>query len=308
MRKFVKVVSLFLVPIVVMAMVMEVLLRQIPNAYKTKSAYYEKKHKTIETLILGSSHLEYGVNPDFMFNEALNFANVSQTIDIDCQLLKSLAPQMPNLKYLIVRLSYTTLYEQLKKGDESWRIKDYNLYTPKRLDVKVKHQFEVFSIKLKTNIKRLLDYYVYGKTKIKTSPAGWSVNTNIQPAADLNKKGKAAALKHTVSNKALFNENVAYLDEVVKYCKAQNILVLLVTTPTYKSYYLNVNPKQLQATTQTGKQMMLKYDNCKYYNLIDSPRFLESDFFDGDHLNRNGAKKLTEFLSFEMMKLEKTKK
>lgn len=299
---------MFLVPIVVLAMAMEVLLRQIPNAYKIKSAYFEKNHKTIESLILGSSHLEYGVNPDFITVQSLNFANVSQTIDIDYQLLNNMAPQMPNLKYVIIRLSYTTLYEQLKSGNESWRIKDYNLYTPNRLDSKVVHQFEVLSVKLKTNLKRLLNYYVYGRYSIETSPTGWSKGTETPQAMGLGEKGRATALKHTVSDRGLFNQNVAYLNKLIKYCNDRNIWVLLLTTPTHKSYYLNLNQDQLEATVQTGEQMALKYNNCRYYNLIDSPSFLESDFLDGDHLNSNGAKKLTEFLNLEMQNLKKIKK
>jgi hypothetical protein len=293
-----------MMPIMVFGSAMEILLRQIPNPYKVKTAYFEKRKDSIKTLILGSSHTFYGVNPEFISNEAFNFANVSQTIDIDYKYLEFLGEQMPNLEYVIIRLSYATLYEQLGVLDENWRIKDYNIYTYNKLDFKVNHQFEIFSVKLRTNINRLLSHYVIGDYIVGSSESGWGIEPRNENVNGLNKTGELTAKKHTISDKYLYDDNLLYLNKIMSYCENRNIRVLLVTTPTYRSYYSNLEQQQLQETVEIGIEMEKKYSNCNYYNLLKSSSFTEIDFYDGDHLNKMGAKKLTKLMNQEIIKLQ----
>ena len=71
-----------------------------------------------------------------------------------------------------MRLSYTTLHEQIKTVDQkAWRLKDYNLYYNLNIsDDSLKYKSEILSVKLKNNLTRLKDYYIrkskndYGRT------------------------------------------------------------------------------------------------------------------------------------------------
>ncbi|WP_372756686.1 family 20 glycosylhydrolase [Mariniflexile sp.] len=292
-----------MIPILAIMLVLELLLRGIPNPYKVKSDFLEANNKSIETLILGSSHAFYGVNPVFLSNKAINFANVSQTIDIDYQLLEHFAPSLPNLKYVIIRLSYATLYEQLGNSNESWRLKDYNLYTSMRLDWSIKHQFEVLSVKLDTNIERVLQYYFFDSFELNTNEHGWGITSKTN--LTLNESGLYAAKKHTIQDKSFYTENVKNLETIVNYCNTRNIQVVLVTTPTHKSYFSNLDDEQLKPMQHIGEMMEKKYDNCRYYNLLKSSMFTDADFFDGDHVNAKGAEKLTKLINQALLRLEK---
>jgi len=294
-----------MLPILLVTVTLEMMLRAIPNPYQVKTAYIEANSDSIETLILGSSHAQFGINPEYISHTALNFANVSQTIDIDYELLNHLEPKLPNLKYVILRLSYATLYEQLALSNESWRLKEYNIYSTLRLDTKVKHQFEILSVKLNTNVDRIVEFYVNDTYVLNATEKGWGIEANSKDAKDLEVTGIAVAKKHTIADTSLYAENVDYLNKIISKCKDENIKVLLVTTPTYQSYISNLDPQQLESTITIGEQMGVKYDNCNYYNLLNSPKFTKQDFFDGDHLNEKGAKKLTEFLNQELLDLDK---
>lgn len=70
-------------PIILGLIVVEILVRNIPNTYQTKNDYIIKHQNQIETLILGSSHLFMGLAPEYLDENAFSLANVSQTLDID---------------------------------------------------------------------------------------------------------------------------------------------------------------------------------------------------------------------------------
>ncbi len=49
--------------------------------------------------------------------------------------------------------------------------------------------------------------------------------------------------------------------------------------------------------TETCEEMAQKYNNVQYLNLFKDDRFVEDDFFDADHLETEGAAKLTKILN-----------
>ena len=57
---------------------------------------------------------------------------------------------------------------------------------------------------------------------------------------------------------------------------------------------------QLLKTTNTINELVKKNPNCEYINLLDSEKFIATDFHDADHLNEIGAKKLSLFLDKKM--------
>src|SRR5690606_6316134 len=102
MKKFNHIVLIFIIPILIFGVSMEILLRQIPNDYKAKTHFLNTNASNVETLILGSSHTMYGINPKYIDNSAYNLSHVSQTIDIDFELLKHYKSKMPHLKHVIL--------------------------------------------------------------------------------------------------------------------------------------------------------------------------------------------------------------
>jgi len=301
MKKFIKYIFIFFIPVILTAITVEALVRYIPNRHKLQAKYLNAHAKDIETLIIGSSHTLYGVNPEFFDESAFNGSNVSQTLDLDLEILKHYANDFTKLKSVIVRLSYTTLYEKLSESDEQWRMKDYVIYHDIENDYNISRNSELLSVKFKTNLKRIFEYFIQDKDPLNTSDLGWGTDANSNNSKNLVKTGIKVAQKHTIKDQSFFDENVKILDSFVAFCKNRNINVLLVTLPGYKSYTSNLNSQQLNKAINIAEQIADNNGNCSYYNFLESNLFKATDFFDGDHLNEKGAKKFSLLLN-ELLK------
>ena len=293
MKKFLKQTLFFLVPILVLAVVMEVSLRRIPNDYKFKASQIELEKESIKTLILGSSHSMYGFNPEYFTQEAYNLGHVSQTMDLDYLILKKYIHTLPKLETVVLRLSYTTLHEQIGQGPESWRLKDYNLYYNLDVSNNLKYNSEILSVKLKNNISIFKDYYLDNEKMLTVKNNGWASFDRDHANNVIDILGLTAAKKHTAKDDALVKENIEFLDKIVKLAKDEGVKVILVTMPAHKSYRENLSKNQLELVISAGEKMNEKYDNCAYFNLLDDNNFTEADFYDADHLNTSGAKKIS---------------
>ncbi|WP_053975778.1 hypothetical protein [Mangrovimonas xylaniphaga] len=297
MKSFVKLFLFFIFPLLLGGIGLELLLRQIPNDYQIKGKYLRKHASSVETLVLGSSHSMYGINPEYLDASAYNASFVSQTTDLDLAILEKFMPELSNLKTVIVRLSYATLFETLSETSANWRLKDYIIYFDLNTKSTVLRHSELFSLKLKTNLDRLWDYYVLGNSEIQCYSLGWADNSFLQSPMDLDLASLRAAQRHTISNDDQYVDNVEAFERMAKLCQDNNINLILVTLPGYLSYRDNLDPLQLQKMLDFASQIESNYKNTKYYNFLSDPDFSENDFFDGDHLNAQGAKKITDKLN-----------
>ena len=71
-----------------LTVVVEFLVRKIPNVYGYKFEEITKNDKHYKTLILGSSHSFFGINPDYLSDPSFNAANVSQDFKYDSYVLE----------------------------------------------------------------------------------------------------------------------------------------------------------------------------------------------------------------------------
>ena len=88
--------------------------------------------------------------------------------------------------------------------------------------------------------------------------------------------------------------------KIIALCKKNNINIVYITTPTDKSYYENLNKIQIEKTIKTITDLVKNNSNCYYLNLLNSEKFTKEDFYDADHLNEIGAKKLSLLLNAEI--------
>ena len=86
MRKFITKTIYISLPIIVIAIIMEILLRNIPNDYLFKKKYLDEYSSEIETLILGSSHSLYGFNPEYFTSKTFQVLDWSPVGDHFCPL------------------------------------------------------------------------------------------------------------------------------------------------------------------------------------------------------------------------------
>ena len=192
MNKFIKKTLLFCVPVLILILIMELLLRNIPNDYSYKKNYLDKHSNEIEILFLGSSHAFRAINPKFIHSNGFNAAHIAQSLDYDIKILRKYEKQTDKLKYIVVPIDYFSLFNRLETGVESWRIKNYNIYYGFNQSYKCKDNFEILNGKLFDNIKRIVKFYWHNKSDISCNTLGWGKRNSINNK-DLIASGKAAA-------------------------------------------------------------------------------------------------------------------
>jgi biopolymer transport protein ExbD len=295
MKKFLFYLVKIILQILLFFLVLEVAIRKIPNDYQLKKDYLNENAAEINTLILGSSHTFYGLNPEYFSQETFNAAYVSQSLDLDYEILRKYDLKLKNLKTVIIPISYFSLFETLETDVEKWRIKNYVIYYDLENTYQLLDHFESLDNHIALNVKKIIKYYVLNKSYITSSYLGWGTNFNSKNKKTLN--GVFTAKKHTAKNFNLYDENIKSLQKIVTLCRKNKVKVIFITTPTHASYYHNLNKNQLEKTTKTISKFVKNNSNCEYINMLTSDKFTNEDFYDADHLNEIGAKKLSLFLN-----------
>jgi hypothetical protein len=293
MKKFTRETLIFLLPLITSVFLMEFLLRQIPNDYQYKKNYLDNNSDKIEILFLGNSHAFYGLNPKYCKQHCFNASYITQSFDLDLEILNKYEQKWSELKIIVIPVSYFSFIESLKTCSESWRIKNYIIYYGIKASKVLKYYTEVLSNNLSINLKRITSYYIKGNSAITCTDLGWGFSYNSKNPQDLVETGKEAAVRHTIKDYKNFNENESALKSIISFGQKHNIKIVLFTPPAFETYITNLNKEQLEKTIQTAENISQQYGNCRYYNLLDNKAFSESDFYDADHLNEIGAEKLT---------------
>lgn len=292
MNKFIKKSLLFCAPVLVFMLIMELLLRNIPNDYSYKKNYLNQHSDEIEILFLGSSHAYRSINPKFIHSNGFNAAHIAQSLDYDIEILKKYEKQMDKLKYIVIPIDYFSLYNRLETGIENWRIKNYNIYYGLHRSFNCKDNFEILNGKLLENSKRVVQFYWRNKSDISCNTLGWG-KRNSKMNKDMMATGKAAAQRQSKKMKSFFNGNVEIVKEIIAIAKFKKAKVIFYTNPGYKTYVSQLNKEQLKITYKTIKRIANSNPNVTYYDFLSDPSFMKEDFFDADHLNEIGAEKFS---------------
>ena len=312
MKKFINNSILFSSIVFLGLFILEIGLRKIPNEYNNKKNYILNYGKLVEVLILGSSHTFYGINPiEINHFKAFNFAFPSQTIFLDKELLKKYSEHLKNLKVIIIPISYFSLFSSMDKGKENWRLKNYNLYLDIQTTKKIEYNLEIFNGKLKENIIKFGLYYGRNYSQpiyINSLGFGYRTvdeivkNNFIISANESIKRHSFNLTSEDIKND--INLNIESLDYIESFAKNNNIKLIYISTPVNKSYYKLINKNQFNYMLNFINK---RKDNKKifYFDFTNNHNFKDIDFWDADHLNRRGAKKLSNTLDSLLLKIIK---
>ncbi len=298
MQKFIANTLLFMLPIVVFGLGMEASLRNIPNDYQYKRTYLDENSDRIEVLFLGNSHAYRGINPEFISRRSFNASYVSQSLDYDYAILKKYDGKWNSLDYIVIPISYFSLYFRLETGGEAWRAKNYSIYYDLRLSNRIADNSEFLSNQLSVNFRRIYSYYFLGRPNISCSALGFGKPAGPRRDPDLEETAKRAAVRQTAkpndrSYDRVFIENAAILEDIFRFAGEREIRVILYTLPGSHPYVEQMDKRQLNRTIAKATELANLYTNVIYVNWLNDKSFTEADFWDGDHLNETGAEKLT---------------
>lgn len=297
MKKFILKTLALIIPVVVPAIFMEYMLRQIPNDYSYKKNYLDNHSEEIQILILGASDSYLGVNPVFFPQNTFNVSQVSQSLDLDYKIFTKYHNNFNELKTIILSISYSTYWYRMREHQESWRMKSYVIY----YGIKSKswsENSELLSNDFLITVNRLMKYKLRNECDVVCNSLGWGTIYKSENADDLYQTGKEAALRHAADifseNKVrVYEENLKIIESFSEFCKQRNINLVFLTTPTYDTYRENIDSKQLEKMIETTNNFVKNHHHCFYLNYFDNSDFVKNDFFDADHLNEIGTEKLS---------------
>lgn len=254
----------------------------------------ENSCSDIEVLISGNSESFYGINPEYISYSCFNSAQVSQSLDIDCLLLEKYIGRMPNLKAVIIPVTYTSFFEVLGYGEEIWRIPNYTRYLDFTPIYDKKKIIKALSFYLCNDIEKFTEYYLKGNELNNSSALGFG--TDYRASGSLRDM-KSDALKATERHLAATWEYVSLcrsnLCRMLDIAQKQDVKVILITPPLHEYYRAYINKKQSAKMHEILNEILDEYENVKYVDFSDNKNFLNTDFYDSNHLNDIGAKKLS---------------
>ncbi len=308
MKKLIYKILLFVIPILIVLLIIEIQFKKIPNDYSYKANYVNEFSQDIEILVLGSSHSYRGVNPAHFEGNCFNFALVSQSVDYDYFILNKYINNLPNLRIVILPISYFTLTKKLEDGIESWRKYRYiNYLDYDQLTLQERLSFRTYVTILQSNGKIILmhlyKWFFHNKSNVQCDSLGWGKwENNIQK--NLFKTAKEAAIRHE-DGSFEFEENLVYISNIIDICRSRNINIILFTPPATRYYYKELDNRKLELIVNKCKEIDSQNNNLFYRNYLNDDSFNDSLFRDGDHLNSYGAEVLSLKLNNSIINYEK---
>lgn len=197
----------------------------------------------------------------------------------------------------MVGISYPSLFSSLETGVEHWRLKNYNLYYDFHITNNPKDYSEVLSNTFDVNKTKAINYYMLHENPITLSKLG---SGPLKNQKDIRKAGIDAAKRHTHLSLPYYKGYIKELGNIIEYCKNNNIQIILLTSPTYYTYSENLNVKQLSLMNHLLDSLSKNNQNVFRADYLKDENFKQEDFYDGDHLRLQGAKKFTEILNHKL--------
>lgn len=296
MRKFLLKVTVFGLILVAVFVILEILVRSIPNEYSYKYDYLEKNIKNIQILAVGSSVGRSGIDPECFEYYTFNAANVSQDLETDCAIINKYIKNADSLQVVILPLLPMSYTYKTGEGKEGWRLRRYHIFM--KLDVSspmLKESYEM------SNPQAACGQIIRGilrKNIVECFENGQGKDNELVDEKSKMQQGLDAASAH---NAMYIKENykiiIPLMESTIRECEKRGVKVLLVLMPTYFPYYQNVNPKALEECRAVSRKLERENANCKYVDFFTDDSYVSGDFRNSNHLSLEGARKLSNKLN-----------
>lgn len=289
MKRFLRNMLLFVLPLLVIAVVMEFVAEAIPNSYTYKRDYMEQHGAQIQTLILGSSNAYDGLNPSVLPN-AFNLANSSQTLEDDYRLLAKYINSMDSLQIVILGVGYSTLGVTTEDNRRTYYTIYMDLYPRWPLS---KYSFEVCNTEVL--VKKIIKYAV-SRDVTRCDSLGQRVGHTLEAAQSgtewWNKDVEALVINDKfdiINHKFEISDNISYLNAIVDLCDAHNVQPVIVQMPVMEEYK-RLLPKEQVALYEDVLQSLDSAAICINASEWEIP---EDGWYNATHLTKEASVEFT---------------
>ena len=281
---------------------LEIFLRSMPNSYKEKRTKLVNQKDRIEILVLGSSHSFFGLNPEYFSAPAYNMAHVSQTFSLDFELLKEFGPSLSQLRTIVLPLSLQSLYDIGEDLPSIYR--NYVLYYGLPNCKGWQYSYELQQpTAFRQAVSRLFSLSKSSDFTVNSFGFGTSYGT-------ASKETSSGTLMQTLNrhfgegDRAVVPEELKALSNILEWAALHRLRVILLATPVSDDYYSLVPKRIKEEVDSIAKSYLSDTEKVIYLDWNQIDEFDQSDFYDWDHLNNQGAKKLTILLDDALQRLK----
>jgi hypothetical protein len=304
-------IVLLVLPIVLLAVVLEFGLGHVHDEYTAKAELFRQRQSQVETLFMGASPTAYGIDPSYMKQDAYNMGNFYQLIEQDTALVEALAPQMPHLKLVVFNIMPPIL-ELDSRGSAVGNLsfKYHQLY-----GAGLDRWYDWFNLKAHSRIalfgyRNSIDFLFRGfrvslAGDLELSEQGFVANPVTSSVTDTADdpafKDQLARLITPYQGADHWDYNRKRLERSIKLLQENHIAVVFITSPV-TTQYSGLYHEAYLTTKDLMEQFHAKY-NVAYFDYFQDQHFSGEDFRDYLHLNSQGADKFSRLLAAEIMPL-----
>ena len=112
-------------------------------------------------------------------------------------------------------------------------------------------------------------------------------------------------MEDKVKEKNNFEDNLSCLKGIIELCQEKNVQVVMVWVPVDTIISNLFDDQRVQIINRTMDELQKEYSNFNYYDLVKDTTFNHADMMNVDHLNRQGAIKLTKMINDYINDVEK---
>ncbi len=297
MQNFLKKILFYLLPILVLSILSELLVEQIPNSYTYKRQYMEQHASSLRTLISGSSIAYDGIDASVL-PHAFNLANSSQCFEDDYRLLAKYIPMMDSLQSVVLPMSYSSL----QMVSSSNRRVYYTIYMDiyPRWPIS-KYSFECFNLELMA--KKIIKYHL-NEDIVRCDSLGQRLgHTYTDRPADWQDIPALIANDRFVGPAAqpYVQENIQWLRQLAELCEGRGVTLYLVAMPMLPAYREGMPTEQIALMEQVMHEIAEEYSSVE---MMDYQEWgSEADFWNATHLNTDAAERFTRELCTHIYKV-----
>ena len=245
------------------------------NYVKKKKAGLNLHRNDIKVLALRGSNADYGFYPDYI-EGAFNLGLTSSDLYITYQMYINCLKDLPNLETIVIYYSISACGLNLSKTVERYIQVVYDYY----FNIQPLENTD-FDEKRVGYVKNMCKY----TSKIEIDAEYWGYETKT---GFLNISAAQRVKTHMRENQREPTQ-LSWLEKLSQAIDGDGKHLIIVITP-FRSDY-----KQALGNEMVFEKLFnIKFPNStKILDFYDSPIFNDSDMGDTDHLNEQGAKKLT---------------
>ena len=296
MKQFAKGLFIFILPILAVLFVLELLVRDSNSLYKEKWEGYKSKSDSINVLVLGNSHAMNAIDPREFKLFTYNMSFGAQSFYFDKEITLKNIGNMPNLKFVLISIDYHTFYYDHNEARDIFYHYYYDIDYEDRT-----YYFEdiswVKTLGFKQTIREHLprpEISTYRGFDFSYDSTNWDV-MNIESG-----KKRVEQLGASFNNE---NEIINKLNNFIQILKSNEVTPILITLPCHDFFkqYLN---KDIVNKNELAINQICDINQIEYWDFIDN-NYPDSLYYNLDHLNRYGAKKISKELNKMILNLNK---